>query len=60
LPLGLELSRFVRALLFGVLPGNAAGMAWTAVLILLGTVAASLLPGTRAVRVDPVRALRAE
>jgi predicted permease len=52
--------RGMRALLFGVTPSDPATFAAVALLVLAIAVAGSLLPALRAVRVDPMRVLRAE
>lgn len=52
--------RMLRTLLAGVEPGDAATFLAAASLCLWMTLAGSLLPALRAVRVDPVSAIRAE
>jgi putative ABC transport system permease protein len=52
--------RGMSALLFGVDPGDPATVATAVGLVLLITVAGSLLPALRAVRVNPISVLRAE
>jgi predicted permease len=52
--------RFLGSLLAGVQPDDPAAFAAAGVLALLMTLAGSLLPALRAVRVDPTTALRAE
>jgi len=52
--------RSMQALLFGVDPANPAVFAAAIALALLMTLAGSLLPALRAVRVDPITATRAE
>jgi ABC-type antimicrobial peptide transport system permease subunit len=54
------LSRALRAMLFGVEPGNPATLAIVAALFLAVAAAASYLPARRATRINPVMALRAE
>jgi predicted permease len=56
----LALTRFLRTLLFGVPPTDAA--TFTAMALLLTTVAvlASLIPARRAARIDPMASLRSE
>jgi predicted permease len=62
--LGLALAyaagRAMQALLAGVSPSDAPTFAVAAILALLMTAAGSLLPARRAVRVNPVNAIRAE
>ena len=58
LPLALALARLLRKLLFEVSTSDPAGVSATLVLLLLGGLAASLLPARRATRVNPVQALR--
>jgi putative ABC transport system permease protein len=50
----------MRALLVGVTPGDPATFLIAAALCLLMTAAGSLVPSLRAIRVDPITALRAE
>jgi putative ABC transport system permease protein len=50
----------MRALLVGVTPGDPATFLIAAALCLLMTAAGSLAPSLRAIRVDPITALRAE
>jgi predicted permease len=50
----------MRALLVGVTPGDPATFVIAAALCLLMTAAGSLVPSLRAIRVDPITALRAE
>jgi putative ABC transport system permease protein len=52
--------RAMRALLFGVAPGDPGAFLAAAAVTLLMTLSGSLFPALRAVRVDPSRALRAE
>jgi putative ABC transport system permease protein len=53
-------SRFVEARLFGVTPFDAPTYAGGALLLLVVAVAAAGVPGRRALRIDPVEALRRE
>jgi ABC-type antimicrobial peptide transport system permease subunit len=50
----------MRALLVGVTPGDPATFLIAAALCLLMTAAGSLAPSLRAIRVDPITALRAD
>jgi predicted permease len=52
--------RAMQALLVGVAPGDAATFLTAAGLCLLMTMAGSLVPALRALRVDPITAIRAE
>jgi putative ABC transport system permease protein len=56
----LLLTRLLETLLYEVSPTDPAVLAATAVGVLIVAVAASLVPAARAVRVDPMSALRAE
>lgn len=56
----LALGRVVASLLFGVKPNDPVILAVAAALLALLAIAASLVPGWRAARVDPVAALRSE
>jgi putative ABC transport system permease protein len=56
----LGLARFVKALLFGVTPTSPWVYAAVAGMLLTVAAAASLVPARRAMRADPVTALRAE
>ena len=53
-------SRLLGALLYDVTPGDAGVIGGIAVLLALCAIAASLVPGTRATRVDPATVLRIE
>jgi putative ABC transport system permease protein len=52
--------RVMQALLAGIPPGDFATFLIAAVLCILMTLAGSLVPSIRALRVDPITALRAE
>ncbi len=54
------LTRALRGLLFGVSQFDLSSFAVTAGILILATIAACLLPGIRAMRTEPVRALRYE
>jgi predicted permease len=54
------LTRFLEGLLFGVSRYDAASFAVTMIVLLLTTVTASLMPALRAMKVEPVTALRYE
>ena len=56
----LALGRFVASLLFGVTPYDVTAMLTAATVLGVFGLVASLIPGVRAARVDPVTALRAE
>jgi putative ABC transport system permease protein len=60
LPAAWWLSTFLRSLLFDVAPQDAVTIAGAVVLLLLTVLAAALVPSTRAGRIDPVKAMRAE
>jgi ABC-type antimicrobial peptide transport system permease subunit len=57
-PIVFALGRFVRTLLFGVMPVDPASLAGAAGLLLTIAVFAGLLPARRASRIDPVHALK--
>ena len=57
---GLYLMRFATTLLFGIEPSDAVTLAGVTVTLLLAALAACLIPARRAMRVDPVEALRAQ
>jgi putative ABC transport system permease protein len=52
--------RLVSSLLFGVVPGDLGILIGATATLLLLALVASLVPGWRAARVDPVTALRAD
>src|SRR5262249_47305356 len=56
----LFLTRWMKSLLFGVSATDLATYVWTIAVLLIVAVGASLLPGVRATKVDPVIALRYE
>jgi putative ABC transport system permease protein len=58
--LAAALSRLMSSLLYGVSASDPATFAGAALAAVVTTVAACLVPAARAMRVDPVRALRAE
>jgi predicted permease len=60
LGLGLLLSRFVRAHLYGVSPTDALTMGMAVGVLMCTAIAAALLPALRASRIDPTEALRCE
>jgi ABC-type antimicrobial peptide transport system permease subunit len=60
LVVALPLMRIISRLLFGVTAADPVTFGATALVILLVTLAASYLPALRAIRVDPVVALRSE
>jgi putative ABC transport system permease protein len=60
LALALAVTRLLHGLLYGVRPEDPAVLATAATLLLLATFAASYFPARRAMRVDPVTALRNE
>ena len=57
---GLALTRFMSSLLYGVTPGDGLTFAVVALLLLLVAIAACTVPARRAMRVDPIVALRYE
>ncbi|MGO9096387.1 MAG: ABC transporter permease [Bryobacteraceae bacterium] len=56
----LWLSRFLRAMLYGVTPGDPAILTGVAAVLVGAAALALLLPARRAARIDPAAALRAE
>jgi predicted lysophospholipase L1 biosynthesis ABC-type transport system permease subunit len=58
LPLAVLTGRAVRAQLYGVAPYDVVALLAAAVLLIAVTVAASLVPARKAIRVDPITALR--
>jgi putative ABC transport system permease protein len=57
---GLYVMRFATALLFNIKPSDTLTLTGVAVTLLLAALAACLIPARRAMRVDPVEALRAQ
>jgi putative ABC transport system permease protein len=57
---GLYLMRFATALLFGIQPSDAITLVGVTVTLMAAALAACLIPARRAMRVDPVEALRAQ
>ncbi|MGD8361587.1 MAG: hypothetical protein PVJ04_09160 [Gemmatimonadota bacterium] len=60
LVLGAGVSAFLRGFLFGVAPADPLSMGGSTLVLLLAAMAAALVPALRAVRVNPLEALRAE
>jgi ABC-type antimicrobial peptide transport system permease subunit len=58
LPLGLALARLIGTMLYGVSTREPVDVALTIAALAAGGAAAAYLPGRRATRIDPVRALR--
>jgi ABC-type antimicrobial peptide transport system permease subunit len=59
-PIALGLSRYLQSLLFGLKPMDAFSLIAVMLLMTLMALIAVLLPARRAVRVDPLTALRYE
>lgn len=57
---GLALTRFMSSLLYGIAPGDGLTFAAVALLLLTVAIAACAIPARRAMRVDPIVALRYE
>jgi ABC-type antimicrobial peptide transport system permease subunit len=53
-------ARLLGTLLFDVKPGDPAVVAGIAVMLAVAAIAASLVPGARATRVDPITVLKAD
>ncbi len=60
IPIALQLTRLTRRMLFEVSTADPAGISVTLILILLGGALASIVPARRALRVNPVEALRCD
>jgi putative ABC transport system permease protein len=58
--LALFLSRFLAGLLYGVKPNDPMTLAGVSLLLLVAALVATLIPARRAMRVDPMVALRFE
>ena len=56
----LALTRLLRALLYGVTPGDPAAITLAAVLLLIPVLGAALVPARRAARLNPLDVMRAE
>jgi len=54
------LARLIEKLLFGVQPWDAAAFGLTPLLLLAVTLIATYLPARRALKIDPLAALRSE
>jgi len=59
-PLALTLSRYLQSLLFGLQPTDAWSLFAVVALMAFMAALASIIPARRAVRIDPVIALRSE
>jgi predicted lysophospholipase L1 biosynthesis ABC-type transport system permease subunit len=60
IPLAMTLGRYVASQLYGIKATDPVIAVWTVVLLTLVSVAAGLIPATRASRIDPILALRTE
>jgi ABC-type antimicrobial peptide transport system permease subunit len=60
LPAALALTKYTKSLLFGVKPQDPTTIAGAVVLLLMATALAGFLPARRAMRVQPVEALKQE
>jgi hypothetical protein len=60
LAMGAGVSVFLRGLLFGVAPADPLSLGGSSVVLLVTAVAAAMVPALRALRVNPLEALRAE
>jgi ABC-type antimicrobial peptide transport system permease subunit len=60
LPLALGLSRYVQSLLFGLKPMDALSLSGVILIMTVMALTAAILPARRAIRVDPLTALRYE
>ena len=56
----LALTRLLRALLYGVTPGDPVAITLAAVLLLIPVLGAAFIPARRAARLDPVEVMRSE
>jgi putative ABC transport system permease protein len=59
-PLALGLGRYLQSLLFGLKPMDALSIAAVMLAMILMALAAVLFPARRAIRIDPLTALRDE
>jgi len=60
IPIGLALTRLVRAQLYGILPNDPVSIALAAGVLIAVALLAGYIPAERATRVDPITALRYE
>jgi predicted permease len=58
--LGVGVSLFLRGLLFGVAPADPVSLGGSTLVLVLAAAAAAILPAVKAVRVNPLEALRVE